>query len=73
MQKPQALLIHSLGASVGAIQKLLEDRGFQVQLTRGWEEWDRIETALPLERLQFLFADISLCEGRKWEEFLQNY
>src|SRR5215510_3103040 len=72
MQKPQALLIHSLGASVGAIQKLLEDRGFQVQLTRGWEEWDRIETALPLERLQFLFADISLCEGRKWEEFLQK-
>ena len=72
MQKPQALLIHSLGGSVGAIQKLLEDRGFQVQLTRGWEEWDRIETALPLERLQFLFADISLCEGRKWEEFLQK-
>src|SRR5215510_7523443 len=72
MQKPQALLIHSLGASVGAIQKLLEDRGFQVQLTRGWEEWDRIETVLPLERLQFLFADISLCEGRKWEEFLQK-
>jgi transcriptional regulator with PAS, ATPase and Fis domain len=72
MQKPQALLIHSVGAPVGAIQKLLEDRGFQVQLTRGWEEWDLIETALPLEKLQFFFADISLCEGRRWEQFLQK-
>jgi transcriptional regulator with PAS, ATPase and Fis domain len=43
-----------------------------VQLSRGWEEWRRIETALPLEKLQFIFADISLCEGNKWEQFRQH-
>jgi transcriptional regulator with PAS, ATPase and Fis domain len=68
MQKAQALLIHSLGSPLGPIQKLLEERGFQIHFSRSWEEWERVQTALPLESLQFVFADVSQCEGNGWEQ-----
>ena len=72
MQKPQALLIHSLGSPLGPVQKLLEDRGFQIHFSRSWEEWDRIRTALPLDNLQFVFADVTQCQGNGWEQLMKG-
>ncbi|HWP58708.1 MAG TPA: sigma 54-interacting transcriptional regulator [Candidatus Acidoferrales bacterium] len=72
MQKPQALLIHSLNSPVGPIQKLLEERGFQIHFSRGWDEWDRIQSALPLENLQYIFADVSQCQGSTWEHLTRG-
>ena len=66
------LLIHSLGSPIISIQKLLEDRGFRIHLTRSWEEAERIFIVLPSENLKYVFIDVTLCHGNGWEKFLNR-
>jgi transcriptional regulator with PAS, ATPase and Fis domain len=72
MQKSLVLLIHSLDSSLTRVQKLLEARGFSIHLTRSLDEAERVFSAFPLEQIQYIFADMTLCHGKSWETFVQK-
>ena len=72
MEKSQVILIHSLGFPLLPIQKLLEDRGFTIHLSRSWDEAELVCSLFPLDQIQYIFADITLCHGSGWEKFLHR-
>lgn len=72
MEKNQVLLLHSGASSLAAVQKLLEEKGLHVHLSRSWEEVEQACAVLPLERTRYILLDLTLCHGSGWERFFQN-
>jgi transcriptional regulator with PAS, ATPase and Fis domain len=72
MPQPLALLMHSRETPPTAITRLLEARGLSVHLTHSLDEVQRVFSAFPLDQIKFVFADVSLCQGKTWESLLQR-
>ncbi|MGH7828879.1 MAG: sigma 54-interacting transcriptional regulator, partial [Candidatus Binatia bacterium] len=72
MEKPQIILVHSLSFPLAPVQKLLEGRGFTIHLSRSWEEAEMVCSLFPLDQIQYIFADVTLCHGNGWERFLHR-
>jgi transcriptional regulator with PAS, ATPase and Fis domain len=71
MAKPLAILVHSLDASL-TVSKILEARDFSVHVSRSLEEAERVLGAFPAEQVKFVFADLTLCRGSRWESFVER-
>ncbi len=72
MERFQVLLVHSLGFPLAPVQKLLEERGFYIHLSRTWEDAERVYSVLPLEQIKYIIIDITLCFGDKWEKLIHR-
>ncbi|MPZ78216.1 MAG: AAA domain-containing protein, partial [Deltaproteobacteria bacterium] len=72
MSKPLALLIHSIDSSLPAMSKLLEARDFFIRVSRSLEEAERVFHAFPMDQVKFVFAEISLCHGSAWHQFMDR-
>jgi len=72
MENPHVLLIHSVGSPLIPVQKLLEDQGFRIHLTRSWEEAERVLTLFPSGEVKYVFIDVTLCQGNPWEKFIHR-
>jgi transcriptional regulator with PAS, ATPase and Fis domain len=70
MPKFLALIILSTESPPTSIAKQLEARDFAVHLSRTVDEAERVFTAFPTDQIKFVFADISLCHGARWDELL---
>lgn len=72
MDKFHALLIHSIASPLTSVQKLLGDCGFNIHLSRSWEEAEQAYSVPPLGEIKFVFIDVTLCHGSGWEKFIQR-
>lgn len=72
MEGDQVLLVCSLGYPLAPIQELLEGKGFHIYLSRSWEEAEGAYSVLPLERIKYIFIDITLCHEHGWEKFIHR-
>ena len=72
MEKYQVLLVHSLSFPLPPVQKVLEERGFIIHLSRSWEEAELVCSSFPLDQIKYIFADVTLCHGSGWEKFLHR-
>ena len=72
MQKPLALIVHSLDSSLRNVQKLLELKGFSIHTSRTLDEAERVFSAFPVDQIKFIFADITLCHGNAWEKIIER-
>ncbi len=72
MAKPLAILIDSLDASLTSVSKLLEARDFSVHVSRSIEEAGRVFNAFPMDQIKFVFADVTLCHGAAWNNFMER-
>lgn len=50
----------------------MEARGFSIHLSRSLEEAERVFSAFPLNQIQYIFTDMTLCHGKAWEKFVQK-
>jgi transcriptional regulator with PAS, ATPase and Fis domain len=72
MPKSIALIIQSVETPPTPIAKQLEARDFSVHLSRTIDEAERVFLAFPADQIKFVFADLTLCEGARWEAFIQR-
>jgi transcriptional regulator with PAS, ATPase and Fis domain len=54
------------------MSKQLEARDFSVHLSRTIEEGERVFCAFPTDQIKFVFADVTLCHGATWDDFLDR-
>lgn len=72
MVKPLALIIHSVDAPWTGISKLAETRDCSVHASRSVEEAERVLAAFPVEQQKFIFADLAVCHGAVWHNFVDK-
>lgn len=72
MAKSLALLIQSAEPPPSALAKQLEARDFSVHLSRTVDESERVFSAFPVDQIKFVFIDLALCEGTRWENFFDR-
>jgi transcriptional regulator with PAS, ATPase and Fis domain len=72
MSRRLALLIHSIDSSLSALSKLLEMRDYFIHETRSLDEADHAFNAFPIDQLKYVFADLTLCRGDTWHQFLDR-
>ena len=70
MTNVQTVLIHSQRPTPVEVHKLLSDRGFSIQQSHSWKDTERAYYAL--DRIKYVFVDISLCRRYGWEKFVQT-
>src|SRR5437867_9268046 len=69
MAKCQVLLIHSPNMPLTPVKKLLEQRGFSIHVSCGWEEAERTRALVPAEQIKYVFIDLTLSDERHREQF----
>src|SRR5688572_33297756 len=72
MSRQLALLIYSINSSVSGLSRLLEARDCFIHETRSLEEAEHAFNAFPIDQLKFVFADLTLCRGSTWPQFLDS-
>src|SRR5918996_3237919 len=72
MPKSLALIIQSVESPPTPMSKQLEARDFSVHLSRTIEEGERVFCAFPTDQIKFVFADVTLCHGATWDDFLDR-
>jgi transcriptional regulator with PAS, ATPase and Fis domain len=72
MSRRLALLIHSIDSSLSTISKLLEARDWFIHVSRTLEEADHVFNAFPADQLKYVFADVTLCRGNRWHQFMDR-
>jgi transcriptional regulator with PAS, ATPase and Fis domain len=72
MSRRLALLIHSIDSSLSALSKLLEMHDCFIHQTRSLHEAEHAFNAFPIDQLKYVFADLTLCRGDTWHQFLDR-
>jgi transcriptional regulator with PAS, ATPase and Fis domain len=72
MSRRLALLIQSMDSSLSAMSKLLEARDCFVHVSRTLDEAEHLLNAFPIDQLKFVFADVTLCRGNAWHQFIDR-
>jgi transcriptional regulator with PAS, ATPase and Fis domain len=72
MPKSIALIIQPAEAPPTLIAKQLEARDFSVHFSRTIDEAERAFSAFPTDQIKFVFADLTLCQGARWEAFFHR-
>ena len=72
MSRRLALLIHSIDSSLSALSKFLEARDCFIHVSRTLEEAEHVFDAFPGDQLKFVFADVTLCRGNTWRQFMDK-
>ncbi|HTM08374.1 MAG TPA: sigma 54-interacting transcriptional regulator [Verrucomicrobiae bacterium] len=67
MTNIRALVVYDLGSPLEAVQKLLAERGLSIHLSASWEDAER---AVSILDVNYIFADIAMCQGEAWEKFV---
>jgi transcriptional regulator with PAS, ATPase and Fis domain len=70
MNKPSVLLIQSISSPLAPVESLLKQRGFEIRLSRSWEEAELCFSALPGGQIDQIYVDMTLCQGGGWEKFM---
>ena len=72
MSRRLALLIHSIDSSLSALTRFLEMRECFIHETRSLEEAEHAINAFPIGQLKYVIADLTLCRGNTWHQFLDR-
>ena len=72
MSRHLALLVYSIDSSLSGLAKLLEARDCYIHEARSLEEAEHAFNAFPIDQLKFVFADLTLCRGNRWPQFLDR-
>jgi transcriptional regulator with PAS, ATPase and Fis domain len=54
------------------MSKLLEARDCFIHVSHSLEEAEHVLNAFPIEQLKFVFADVTLCRGNAWHQFMER-
>src|SRR5204863_6096164 len=63
----RALVVYDLGTPLDPVQKILAERRLSVHLSASWEDAERAYSILDIK---YIFADVTMCHGERWEKFV---